>query len=1819
MLSHQNIVAMCRWFPRYYNLDETARVSAYASFGFDASLMDIYPALTVGACAYIIEDEIRLDLIKLNDYFKGNQITHAFMTTQVARQFVVNIENHSLKHLLTGGEKLPTLTPPRYPLHNIYGPTETTVLVTAFPVDAEYPNIPLGKAIDNVKLYVLDEFERQVPIGVPGELCIAGIQVSCGYLNQPEKTKAVFTPNPYALEKPYDRMYHTGDIVRYLTDGNIEFIGRRDAQVKIRGFRIELTEVEEVIRHFEGIQDATVVAYDNAGGGKYIAAYIVADAPIDMDALNGFIESRKPSYMIPAVTLQIDKIPLNQNMKVNKKELPVPVRKTENIVKPENKIQQKIFDCVAKALGHDEFGIHTDFQDAGLTSIGIVSLNVLLSNTFGVAVKTRDLTVCNTIVRLEAFLATADPLSTMEAMEKQEAYPVSETQMGLFVESMAKPESLRYNLPMLFKLHPDVDLDKLKTAIEATLEAHPYIKTRFFMDGHDEIMQRRQDDDPFVVKILNTLDIETLVTPFKLIEGQLFDLSLYDTKEGSFFFMDLHHMICDGTSIAILIEDINRAYAGEKPEPEIYTGFEAALDEKKTRASEVYTQAKAYYASIFKGCDTHFLLAPDKKDDPAPSLGEIAHIPLDLDLESVNAFCHQKKITLNAFFVGVFGYVLGRYNHKDHSVFTTIYNGRNDSRIARSAGMYVKTLPIYCHLTTTVPGLLATTKEQLMNGMDHDIYSFAEISRAFGITPDIIFAYQGDNFEFESIGNLPAENIQVMTDGAIAPISVIMSIQGGKFHLMASFRRDMYDDRTMDALLKNYVLAARQMLFCDDLSQIRLLFDEENKMVDDPRFYGQTFVDLFAKSAQQYPDHIAVKDINGVITYQELDSASDALALSLLSQGLQAQDFVGVLSGRSREFIIGVTAVMKAGGAYVPLDPEYPQDRLRYMLEDSGAKILLSVSDHKDLTRFYKQKTILLDLLPAAKTCLPDKSWMTARPLPENLAYMIYTSGSTGKPKGVMISHGNLSNLIFNETLHNKLDATTQCAEYSSFCFDASVIGIFPALANGCSLYLFAEEDRKDAARVCDILKEEAINVVVFPTQMGEIIVENLREDCDLTYIMLGGEKLKRYYDRPYTLINGYGPTESTVETTTFNVDHEYKNIPIGKSLINVRSYVVDEHLNPVPVGSPGELCHAGRQIARGYHNLKEKTESVFVPNPFSVCKDDRILYRTGDMVLRHGDGNLEYSGRIDSQVKIRGYRIELGEIEGAMSAYPPVGQTTVTVEENSGNKYIVGYYTCDAGEIDPKIWNRVLQPLLPEYMMPSVYVHLDNMRITPGGKIDKKALPKPEINLNTPDYAPPETTLQQTLCSIFGMVLGMETVGINDDFFAVGGTSISAAKVAMKCITQKISITYSDIFEHKTVRKLAEFVESDMAEAMTTNDVIKNFNYERITPMLAKNTVTHLPELQCNALEDIIITGANGFLGIHILKEFLDHYEGRVTCFIRKGRLDSVEERMKTMLFYYFDQDFGPLFGKRIFCVEGDITDVQSVMALKSISAKTLINCAACVKHFVADDSLEKINVTGVKNLITLCKKTDKQLIQISTVSVGGDGKNNTPPVEKRIMENELFFGQDLENAYIHSKFLAERAVVSAIAQDGLNAKIMRVGNLMSRHSDGEFQINFLTNGFMRSLKGYKYLGKFPVSAMNSSVEFSPIDVTADAILKLSETNREFTVFHPYNNHAIFMADVILQMKAYGFDIKIVRDEEFAMDMKAGMENPEISQAISGLIVYLSNDAINTVYPIGPDNRFTTEVLYRINHSWPMTSETYLHKSLKALDELGFFGIEEF
>ena len=1086
------------------------------------------------------------------------------------------------------------------------------------------------------------------------------------------------------------------------------------------------------------------------------------------------------------------------------------------------------------------------------------------------------------------------------------------------------------------------------------------------------------------------------------------------------------------SSLAVLIDDINRSYAGETIEAETYGLLDVALAEEDLKQSSAYGKAEA-------------------------------------------------------FFQGAFGCVLARYRFQQDATFVTIYHGRNDARLARSVGMFVKTLPVRVDCTRTAPDYFHAVRDLVMGSMDHDVYPFSEISRAFDITPTTLLAYQGANFTLGDVCGKPAELIVLDLDAAKEPLSLSVSIQGDAHVFDLQYRADLYDEATMAFFLDNLEIALAQLVEGRDPADVHLLFDEATHMVDIAEHAGKTFVDLFAEAAAAYPDRVAVRDDHSQLTYAELDRASAVLAGRLRAGGFGPEQFACVLSGRVKEFMVGVLGIMRAGGAYVPMDPAYPTDRLLYMLENSGADHLLLTPDCADLVGDFAGTRI--DLTDTSGTPATREELDSFRPKPENLAYMIYTSGSTGKPKGVMIEHHSLMSLI--EFLHEFQKPTPDdlYGEFSSFCFDASVIDCFVPLTVGAGLYFFAADVRQDAIAVCQVLKEEPITISTMPTQMGELVIDQLKDGCALRLFTLGGEKFKRFYDRPYTLVNGYGPTENTVESTMFIVDRPYDNIPIGKAIRNTRCYVVDENMRRVPVGVAGELVVAGRQVARGYHKLPEKTAAAFQDNPFATSEDERTMYRTGDMVRMLGDGNLLYIGRIDNQVKIRGYRVELGEIEGAMLKHDGLDEVAVVAADLDGTLYIVAYWT--GVEVSEREWKDFLQPLIPDYMMPSFFVHLDAMPVTSGGKIDRRALPAPaqESSDDRPHVAPTSETESQ-IADMFAKALGRDRVSIDDDFFELGGTSLSASKVAVMCFNQHLPIVYADLFEHRTVRELAKVVEDQTQNTPTPKEVPKTapdatapvaakppaappataydltaapdaFDYAAIDALIAQNCSANVDAVADEGLGDVLLCGATGFLGIHVLRDYLENHEGRIWCLVRKGNFLTPERRLANLLMYYFERPYTELFGERILCIDADISDPAQMAALDAIPFRTLVNCAACVKHFAAGDELERANVQGVQQLVDLCARGKRRLVHISTISTAGESINGNPDPTIRLTEDALYFGQKINNAYVRSKFLSERAVLQAVAEGRIEGKVIRVGNLMSRASDGEFQINSITNGF--------------------------------------------------------------------------------------------------------------------------------------------------------------
>lgn len=1100
---------------------------------------------------------------------------------------------------------------------------------------------------------------------------------------------------------------------------------------------------------------------------------------------------------------------------------------------------------------------------------------------------------------------------------------------------MSHPESTIYNIPLLIELDDGIETDRLVKALAAAVNAHPYMNTRLFMDNNGDIRQRRNDGERFSAEDIeritaDTLDEirETLVRPFRLLEERLFRIKVIQAEK-NYLYLELHHIVSDGTSALILLDDVSAAYGGAALHPEGYSAYEVSLTEEKARAGTDYERAEAYYQKLLGGCDTECLPAGDLRKTQKAQPGSITRYGEYADAEAVKSFCETNKLSLNGFFTAAFGLVLSKYSGKETSVFTTIYNGRNDSRLERTVAMLVKTFPVLCEVTGkagghTVTEYVSKTGMQLLDSMSNDLYSFGEISRQFGVSADVMFAYQGESFSFDRLCGKPARLLDLRLDQVKAPLNLNVYLENGKIRCFLEYR-------------------------CDQFS----------------RAYAEGFLDAF---------DMAVSEMLKKRTLRE----------------------ISILSDKARQ----------------------------------------------EMARFNDTKGMVE---PLAAPALLERQ---VNLHPERLAV------TAGKVR-----------LTFAE--------------------------------------LNARANR------------------------------------------------------------------------------------IAHSLIS-------------------------RGVGRSYIGLAEQTKAKFI-----TCQGEKA-YKSGDIAYWDADGKIVHCGRSDNQVKLRGLRVELDEIENVMNRFGEIKRSVVLVKGEGSEQYLCGYYAADR-PVDPEALKGFMKKYLTEYMIPSVFVYLTVMPMTHNGKVDKRVLPEPVPAEEKRTGRAPANGLERKFCEIFAMALGRESIFADDDFFLLGGTSLSASKIAMRCMTEKINVVYSDVFEYSTPGKMAAYVSGmrSVKETAAAPAAAKQAGErEPLYEVLQYNTTAHVKEISRGDIGSVLVSGATGFLGIHVVRTLLKTDCRKIYCLVRKGRQQSSEERLKMMLMYYFDDTFDGAFDGRLIPVDGDITDGNLKDRLADCDFDTVINCAACVKHFVRDDLLDRVNVRGVENLIGICMDRGKRLVQVSTVSIAGESVDNHIPEEFKLTENKLSFGQNLDNKYAETKFRAEKAVLEAV-QKGLRGKIVRVGNLMGRESDGEFQINYSTNGFMKRLRAYSIIGCYPVGSLDAVAEFSPIDSTAEALVALAGTPDRFTVFHAYNCHHVHMANVLDAMAQNGMQIETVGDAEFEARFQQMLRDESRNMEISGLIAYMNSGETNRRY-VGWDNSFTVKALYRLGFSWPLTAERYMDRAVKALSTLGFFDEKE-
>ena len=1697
-------------------------------------------------------------------------------------------------------------------IYNGYGPSECTVGVSYGLVNGS-TGIHIGSPIANTQIYIVDLYLQPTPIGVIGELCIAGDGVGAGYLNRPELTTEKFVDNPFGEGK----LYKTGDLAYWCEDGNIVYVGRNDFQVKIRGLRIELGEIENALSGVDGISQAVVIVRKNNEGRQLICAFYTG-TELDPKDIRREIGKHLPNYMLPHIFTHLNALPLTSSGKVSRNALPeVDLSATEtavDYVAPQTEQEKAVAGAVEEVLHIDRVGTLDNFFDLGGDSLKAIELISRLEKQ-GYHTDTKSVFNSKTVGEL------AKQLTIQKQPAKTQEYigdiPATPAQMRVYT-AQAMQGGTAYNVPCVFRAS-SVEPEKLQKAVQALVDRHEILRTHFEeKDGH--IMQVVDHAVSIQVEQLQTEDISTFIRPFDLSKAPLLRVGYC----GNVVMVDMHHIITDGGSMPVFLRELNELYMGRPLETAPVPYLQYAMERQD------YKDSETYWLSVYSDELPVLELNTDfQRDQKRTFSGSALYESLDSAMhQNILAASRRLGITPYVFYISGFYILLSKFSGNEDIVVGTPMSGRSGAYLD-TIGMFVNTVALRGRPigTKTVGEFLHEVKELSIDAVTHQDYPYGELVKKLGVNStdrnplfDVMFAYQSDEMTETVFGDHLAELLPVPITTSKYDFTFNLMPRETDIVIMAEYCTDLYQRSTMQRFIDGYKHILLQMLheeiLLKDLSAITeheremLLFDFNDTAVDYPK--NQCVHRLFEEQVKKTPNKVAVIACDKTLTYAELNEQANRITHGLMAQGVKSGDIVAFMLPRKSYLIAAMFGILKAGAAYMPIDPDYPQDRIDYMVEDSGAAFLITEDNIATLSAHSKDYDPNVSI-PSDWPC-----------------YCIYTSGSTGRPKGTMLTHGNVVNYTNNNHYNvvRKIikDGYRSIVSVTTVGFDIFVTESILPLLNGLEMIL---ADERQAAMQSELnallLRQNADVLQTTPTKMRSLIGD--AAECEylksLKAITLGGEVVDRslvYALRQLTsarIFNIYGPTETTVWSTNAEILSD-SNITIGRPIANTQIYIVDKYMSLTPIGVIGELCIAGDGVGAGYLNRPELTAEKFIDNPFGKGK----LYKTGDLAYWREDGNIVYVGRNDFQVKIRGLRIELGEIENALSGVDGISQAVVVVRKNDeGRQLICTFYT--GIELDPKNIRREIGKRLPKYMLPHIMTHLDTMPLTTNGKIDRKGLPQLDLEnmVTDTESVVPETKQQKELCRLMEAVLGMSPVGITDDFFDLGGDSLKAIEFVSKAHNEGIYFNLQNVFDYPTVQTLCDCIENgDKLDVAFAEE-----DFAGIKGILEKNTLNNMGVPAKTEVGNILLAGATGYLGIHILADFLEHDSGMAYCLVRGNNQEHSTQRLKELLSFYFGNAYSDLARIKVICADLQkdhfgLPD-EDYTALLYCKINTVINCAASVKHYGSYQYFYEVNVETTRRLIQFCKAANAKLIHTSTLSVSGnsfadDFNGYVSEIERHFYESDLYIGQPLENVYACSKFEAERAVLEAMA-DGLQANIMRMGNLSNRLSDGTFQKNHETNAAVQRIKGILELGCVPDYLMNIYAEFTPIDEAAKAVMTIvRHFSTERTVFHINSTKVVYMDQLLEYFTALGFPLRIVSGAEFTAALRETAEQAGMKHIFETFINDMDeNEQLNYDSKIRIENAFTDQYLKNLGFEWSDIDLSYFKRYVEYFGHIGYLG----
>jgi len=1458
LVTSSGIASMVRSQTERFSVTPHSRVLSFASLSFDASVSEIAMALSNGAALVLIGKQDRSGRA-LRDQMVSQGITHATIPPPILGTLEPG-NNLPLETLIVAGESISAELADRWSegrrLINAYGPTETTVCASmSEPLNGR--RVSIGMPIYNSKVYLLDGSLEPVPIGVVGELYIAGSGLARGYLKRPDLTSQRFVANPYGA--PGTRMYRTGDLARWCPDGDLEFLGRADQQVKIRGFRIEPAEVEAALLEESGVEQAVVVLREDVPGEKRLVGYVVSgpDGKLQPQALRRQLEQRLPDYMVPSAIVVLAELPLTPNGKLDRKALPAPEYVSIDRYRTPRTPQEEILCALfAEVLGVERVGLDDNFFDLGGHSLMAVSLVSRVKSVLGIDLPIDVVFEAPSVGQLNSRLsegvATSSPLA---AQTRPEWLPLSHAQERLWFIDRLEGTSAEYNMPEALRLLGDLNLEALERTINVIVERHENLRTHFAeVDGMPVQMIRPELRIAVPVADLSRLtgrdqehEVDEAVCyesshPFDLSRGPLLRMRLLRLGDREHVLLrTMHHIMSDGWSQGVFNSEFMVLYEAFqqglenplKPLPVQYADF--ALWQRRELGNGALDDGLAYWKKQLTGIPERLELPTDR---PRPVVqtfdGEAVHVTLSADqLGALKDLSRRNQATPYMSLLAAFGVLLSRYSGQDDIVIGSPIANRQDAQLEGMIGFFVNSLVMRVQTSPELSfsELLAQVRETALGAYRHQDVPFARLveelspQRSLSQSPlfQVSFALQNVPWKPQQLRGLEIEPVKRDDVRVRFDLEVHASERNGELHITWLYNRGLFDYWRVEQMARHYltVLEAVTKGEKQKIVDLEILAPEERiKLLygwnsTNRQWQRVTVVEVFEERAKAIPDQIAVVFGNEEVSYRELDRRANQLANYLRGHGMREETRVGVYLDRSIQMVVAILAVLKAGGSYVPLDLSYPGERLRRMAEDAEINWLLMAGESTGTLDLEGVRRVDLD--GDANAIASQRDISPQAPIhPDSLVYVIYTSGSTGLPKGVALSHRSLTNLIL--WCASTWETEARMLQFAPANFDVSFQEIFVTWASGGTVVLITNDQRQDPRSLAREIQRSGVQRMMLPAAVIDSLVEELsklqglqlREVISTAEQMQLSEATWRWLALQRCKVwNHYGPSETHAITAwqAWSGDlGDLRRPPVGKPILNGRVYVLDSRLNPLPVGVAGELYIAGAGLARGYLNRPGLTAERFVADPYG--SPGSRMYRAGDLARYLFDGTLEYLGRMDAQVKIRGFRVELGEVESVLRQQPGVMDAVVVVrqEDGQGEKRLIGYVVGDSDlqTMDAQSLRDALKHTLPEYMIPSAIVVLSALPLTPNGKLDRKALPAPEY-IASGEYRAARTPQEEILCGLFGEVLGVGQVGLDDNFFDLGGHSLMAVRLVSRVrSTLEIEISIRLLFEAPSVAQLS-------------------------------------------------------------------------------------------------------------------------------------------------------------------------------------------------------------------------------------------------------------------------------------------------------------------------------------------------------------------------------------------------------------------------------